>query len=149
MTEKTPIEPDQIQAGDLIRAEWPEGRNRGGQDTVKAVEYVAARHGDAGYFDPDDMPDGLYLIERPERPESPVPTQPTPGVLALKNGSTLFGVWATYDYSLRDGVGRAVLQREREIPVAEVVGFLPMDEAALVAHLDELDAIDAAREDDQ
>lgn len=129
MTEKTPIEPDQIKAGDLIRIEMDPGVERApfsvdyAADFV-AGEYRATRDGSMGGWSPEEGT--FYLVHRPERPESPVPTSATLGWLHGTGGlKPQLGVWRQHDYSMRDGVGRAVLQNEREVSVDAVTGFTP------------------------
>lgn len=126
MTEKTPITPDEIQAGDVIRFEWgldkAPATNFGESAEFWAVEYRAIRDGSTGGWEPNEGT--FYLLHRPTRPESPVPTEDTLGWVH-QGGRLLLGVWRTHDHSFSHGVGRSVIQWEKELRVDTVTGFTP------------------------
>lgn len=117
---REPITPTEIREGDIVRAEEEDGR---------AWEWRASQDGDLDGLDPSTA---FFLVERPVRPETPVPTTPTLGWITIDDpeavaaGPGELGVWSQYDYRFGlDGVGRSVIQWEREIQAAHVAGFTP------------------------
>lgn len=119
MTEKTPIDIDAIREGDTIRWQGEDEQ----EGTKIAIEYIARRDRDHRGWEMDGGE--YYLLKRFERPTSTVPDVETLGHVH-HGGRLILGVWRTFDYRPgQDGVGRAVLQNEREIPIDQVTGFTP------------------------
>lgn len=127
MSERTPIEPDEIRVGDTIRTESRDGTPFDSRGTV-ASEWIATGEEVARPFSSQV---DLFLIDRPEQADDParhLPAEPTLG-WAVVGGEHHPGMWVVHRSPQPPWSGKRetlvfLLQREREVPASDVDDFV-------------------------